>query len=328
MSMDLHINSYGTLLHKEGEMFVFVLKDEKQKISPKKLKSIVVSTSARITTDAIKLAVDNNIDIVLTDDFGSPYGRFWHCKFGSTAFIRRRQLEIFTGEEGLELSKKWIIRKVESGLEHLKKLEYKRSSKVEKIEMEIKEMKGYLDKISELEGIVTENAGTLRGYEGNAAKHYYATISYLIPEKYKFDGRSFRPAKDEYNAMLNYCFGILYSKIEKALIIAGLDPFVGILHTDNYNKKSLVFDFIENYRFLAWETVFKCFSRKQVNDSYFDKIYGGLKLNKEGKKFMVGKFLEKLNEHHIYNRRKLSYENIVQHEAHQLANSLIEKDGE
>jgi CRISPR-associated protein Cas1 len=42
--------------------------------------------------------------------------------------------------------------------------------------------------------------------------------------------------------MLNYSYGVLYSLVEKACILAGLDPFVGFLHTDNYNKKSLVFD--------------------------------------------------------------------------------------
>ncbi len=32
--------------------------------------------------------------------------------------------------------------------------------------------------------------------------------------------------------------------VEKACIIAGLDPYVGFIHTDHYNKLSLVFDFL------------------------------------------------------------------------------------
>ncbi|MFO7558792.1 MAG: CRISPR-associated endonuclease Cas1 [Desulfobacterales bacterium] len=58
-----------------------------------------------------------------------------------------------------------------------------------------------------------------------------------MPEKYQFSGRSRRPAKDPFNAVLNYCYGMLYSRVEKACILSGLDPFVGFLHTDNYNKK-------------------------------------------------------------------------------------------
>ena len=137
MSMDLYINSYGTYLHKVGEMFELEAeldgKKIKQKISPLKIKSIIISTSARITTDAIKLAVENNIDIVMLDDFGNPYGRFWHSKFGSTAYIRRKQIEKFESLEGLELAKKWLGIKIESNIEHLKELQYKRQSKAEKI---------------------------------------------------------------------------------------------------------------------------------------------------------------------------------------------------
>src|SRR5690625_2083700 len=48
--------------------------------------------------------------------------------------------------------------------------------------------------------------------------------------------------------MINYAYGMLYGKVEGALIKAGLDPYVGIFHRDDYNRSALVFDFIENYR--------------------------------------------------------------------------------
>ena len=69
-----------------------------------------------------------------------------------------------------------------------------------------------------------------------------------MPEKYKFESRSRNPAKDEFNTLLNYGYGVLYSMVEKACIIAGLDQYIGFLHTDNYNKKSLVFDVIVLFR--------------------------------------------------------------------------------
>ncbi len=330
MSMDLYINSYGTYLHKVGEMFELEAeldgKKIKQKISPLKIKSIIISTSARITTDAIKLAVENNIDIVMLDDFGNPYGRFWHSKFGSTAYIRRKQIEKFESLEGLELAKKWLGIKIESNIEHLKELQYKRQSKSEKIEEEVENIKKYLVKIYSVDTKIEESRNTLMGYEGNASKHYYRTLAYLIPEEFKFNGRSSRPAKDEFNAMLNYAFGVLYGKVEKALIIAGLDPFVGVLHTDNYNKKSLVFDVIEQYRFIAINTVFSLFSRKKVNKKHFDKIYGGFKLNKEGKVLLLSSLVEKLEKRKKYNGRLLTNLDIIQHESHQLANFLIGKE--
>ena len=262
-------------------MFELEIDGKKTKIAPSKVRSIIISTHAQITTDAIKLALDNNIDIVLMDDFGNPYGRFWHSRFGSTAFIRRRQLEVFESDEGITFVKEWIKNKIENFIKHLKDLEYKRHSKKNEIDKRIEEISGYIGKIDKLEGDIENQKESLRGYEGNAGKLYFDILSYLIPEPFKFEGRSFRPAKDEFNAMLNYAFGVLYGKVEKACIIAGLDPFVGIMHTDNYNKKSLVFDLIENYRHLATRSVFSLFSKKKVNKSFFDTIKNGIKLNKE-----------------------------------------------
>ena len=54
----------------------------------------------------------------------------------------------------------------------------------------------------------------------------------LVPEAYRFEGRSRQPAQDGCNTMLNYSYGVLYSLVERACICAGLDPFVGFLHTD------------------------------------------------------------------------------------------------
>lgn len=324
--MDLYVNSYGTYIHKVGGMFELELDGKKTKISPKKVRSIIISTHVRLTSDVIRLAVDNNIDVVMLNDYGEPYGRFWHSRFGSTAAIRRKQIEIFDSEESIDFIKEWICRKIENSMGHLKELEYKRHDRVGEIEEEITKMKGYMEEIYRLEIEDEKWREKIRSYEGNSSKAYYKVLSYLIPDPYKFNGRTRRPGKDEFNCMLNYAFGVLYSKVEKTIIIAGLDPNIGILHTDNYNKKSLVFDIIEKYRFIANRTVFALFSMKRVNKSYFDKIYGGYSLNKEGKKVLLIALSEKLDKRKIYNGKKMTNLQIIQHESHELANSLIVGD--
>lgn len=60
-------------------------------------------------------------------------------------------------------------------------------------------------------------------------------------------GRSI-PRFDPVNALLNYGYGILYGRIEGELIKTGIDPYVGVLHRDNYNRPVLVYDVIERYR--------------------------------------------------------------------------------
>lgn len=324
--MDLYVNTYGTYIHKCDEMFELEIEGKKTKIAPAKVNSLVVSTSVMITSDVIKLALDHNIDVVFVDEFGDPYGRCWHAKFGSTAFIRRRQLEIFESPEGLHYAVGWITNKIQHEIDHLKALEYKRHAKASFIENEINEIGIFIEQLGGIAGTLEEKRATIMAYEGNAAKRYYGVLSELIPDSYRFNGRSSRPAKDEFNCLLNYAFGVLYGKVEKAVIIAGLDPFVGILHTDNYNKRSFVFDFIENYRHHAVSCVFALFSRKMVNKEYFEKIRGGLTLNKEGKKFLIQHFTETLTRTIRYDGKNIEAGDCILRDCHKLANALIGKE--
>lgn len=149
-----------------------------------------------------------------------------------------------------------------------------------------------------------------------------------MPEKYQFKGRSRRPAKDPFNAVLNYCFGVLYSRVEKACIISGLDPYIGFLHTDNYNKKSLVFDFIEPFRIYAEQTAVYLFTGKKIKDNYFDISESSVSLNKTGKPFIIEAFNSHLEESVRYQKRKVKRKYIIQHESHKMANILLADDKE
>lgn len=56
------------------------------------------------------------------------------------------------------------------------------------------------------------------------------------------------PAFDAFNSLLNYLYGMLYVMVEMALVKAGIDPYMGILHADEYQKITMVYDCIEPYR--------------------------------------------------------------------------------
>jgi len=164
------------------------------------------------------------------------------------------------------------------------------------------------------------------GLEGTAGRLYFETINYVLPQPYQFNGRSSRPAKDSFNAFLNYAYGILYTRIEKALILAGLDPYVGYLHRDDYNQKSMVFDFIEPFRIFVEVPVFRLFTAKKVNKAHIDEITNGVTLNKEGKELLIKALNDYLEEDSIrYKNRNQTRANIIQQEAHTYANQLIEK---
>jgi len=324
--MQLIINTYGAYIKKKDDLFQVKTDKASFEISPKKVSSILISTAATITTDAIKLAVDYNIDIIFLDEYGAPYARIWHSKLGSTVLIRRRQLEFSMDERGVSLAKKWIITKLENHIEFLQKLLAYRENRRTDIQPVIETITATVGKIKKLTGDLDKVRGSLLGYEGSAGKTYFELISKLLPEQYRFSARSRMPAKDSFNAMLNYGYGILYSMVEKACIIAGLDPYVGFVHTDNYNKKSLVFDLMELFRVFVEKVVVYQFTQKFVKQEFFDKIPKGIKLNDAGKKFFLLKFNDYFDKRIRYGGRNIKIRDIIQFELHKIANSFIKEE--
>ncbi len=322
--MQLVINTYGSYLRKNGDCFLVKNEDKVFEVSVKKVESILIATSAYISTDAIKFAMDNNIDIVFLDEFGDPYGRVWHSKLGSTTLIRRRQLEMAENIEGLELAKEWITTKFQNQIEFLHKLGTTRPEKTERLQVYISRVEEAKSRLLNLEGTIEDKRGTIMGIEGSTGKSYFEALSFIMPDRYRFEGRSRNPAKDEFNCLLNYGYGVLYSLVEKACIIAGLDPYIGFLHTDNYNKKSLVFDLIEMFRIFTEETVVYLFSGRKVKVEYFDEVKGGFTLNKEGKAVLIESLNKTLAETIRYRGRNIQKRNIIQFECHAVANRLIQ----
>jgi CRISPR-associated protein Cas1 len=150
--------------------------------------------------------------------------------------------------------------------------------------------------MDDLEGTPDELRGTVMGLEGSAGRIYFQTLGKLLPDRYGFGGRSRNPAGDRFNAFLNYGYGVLYSKVEASCVIAGLDPYIGFIHADNYNKVSLVFDLIEMFRIFVEEPVFYLFSKRQVSNEHVDEVKGGVRLNEAGRALLIETFNDHMEE--------------------------------
>lgn len=324
--MELVINTNGAYLSKIDERFQVTVDGIKQEFSCKKVDKILITTAASVTTDALKLAIENNIDVVFLEYNGKPFGRVWHSKLGSITTIRRNQLKLSEIELGTEFVKDWILQKIDNQINHLNKLILNRSDeKIEIIRTAISTMEEHKQEIMKLNNVPIDLIrGILEGHEGFCAKIYFKTLSELIPEKYIFNGRSKNPAQDQFNCMLNYSYGVLYSNVEKGCIIAGLDPYIGIMHTDNYNKTALVFDLIEMYRGYMDEIVFGLFSRRKVKQDMFDKVEGGgYWLNKTGKQFLIETINNRFEDKVKYKGRMIKLNNIIKYDCHNIANRIL-----
>jgi len=331
--MNLVLTTFGTYLHRSGEMFIVNIKDEKKEFSARKVRSILITTGASLSTDAIQLAVEKNIDIVFIDQMGNPYGRFWHDRPSSTILIRREQLRLADTEQGLHFAVSWIQRKLDNQIVFLRESRERRSRLSAQLTEKINVLSASHTSIIQLNGTLDDVRGTLMGIEGRAGRTYWEAINLLLPENFKFAGRSRNPAKDEFNCLLNYAYAVLYSIVDRACVLAGLDPYVGFVHTDHYQKKSFVFDLIECYRIWVDQTVVGLFAARKVKQNQFDRLQNGLRLNKEGKEVLIESLEKYLDESIRYRNRNIKRRDTVQFDCHYLANSWIgrikdENDGD
>ncbi|MDZ7691717.1 MAG: CRISPR-associated endonuclease Cas1 [Balneolaceae bacterium] len=330
--MQLYITTYGSYLHIRDDMFEIKYHEDgeeiKKKVAAHKVQSIVMDRGTSLSWSAIKKALTHNIDIVFTEGDGAPLGRVWHSKLGSTTRIRKRQLQASMNTEAVQWITRWVADKMERQADLLKDLKRHRKATADQIQAVIDKLDELRKKTLKLEGDhIDDIAGTVRGLEGTAGRIYFTLLSDLLAKRYRFNGRNSRPAEDPFNAFLNYGYGMLYSKIEHCIMIAGLDPYIGFLHRDDYNQTSFVFDFIEPYRPFVDLTVFRLFSGKKISQAHYRDITNGIGLTKEGKKLIVGAFIERFEEEKIrYRGRNQTRLNAIQQDAHTFANQLIEPE--
>jgi len=261
------------------------------------------------------------------DQKGDPYGRVWSSKLGSTVLIRRRQLDISRSKAGGELALGWVQEKLQNQVDFLDELARRRNEeKQEMIAESVRGINSNAEKLNNLEGTPDDLRGEVMGLEGSAGRIYFRTLGELLPDRYEFNGRSRNPAGDRFNAFINYGYGILYSKVESSCVIAGLDPYIGFIHADNYNKVSLVFDLIEMFRIFVEEPVFYLFSKRKVSDEHIDEVSGGVRLNESGRELLIQSFNDHMEEGIRYQGRNIKRKNVIQYRCHKIANSFVEDD--
>lgn len=304
--MELVLNTFGISLSRDNEAFVITHKDGRQRIPVIGIKSIQISRGAQITSDAVMLAIENEIEIMFMDKSGVPVGRVWSPKYGSISTIRKGQLNFTFTKDALLWIKEIISQKIENQQALLLMMRTEDSATDNLRNKSISRLEDYRTKIAKLDGeIVSDVASQLRGWEGVSSKIYFETLNHFIPEEYRFAARSQHPAMDVVNALLNYGYGLLYGKIEGALIKAGIDPYVGIMHRDDYNRPVLVYDVIEIYRIWVDYVVYSLVAQRVITDDYYSvREDGSYWLEGLGRRVLIQSMNDYLEE--VVNQRGVS----------------------
>lgn len=281
----LYVEEYGAVIGIEENRFrVRYHNEEKTYIPAELLEGIVILGKAQLTTQCIEECLKRGIPVSFLSKAGNYFGRMISTGHVKTT-IQRKQCFLYDTEFAVELAKKIIRAKIKNQLTVVRR--YKKEDSDELTEC-IKMMSICIEKIER-----TEQIQGLIGYEGQAAKHYFKALSILVDSSFKFQGRSRRPPKDEFNSMISLGYSIMMNEIYSQIELRGLNPYFGFLHRDAERHPTLVSDLLEEWRAVVVDSVvMSMINGHEIlpEDFQIDPEFGGYYMRKEGLK----KFLKKL----------------------------------
>lgn len=321
---EIYLNNYGQFLGKKSERLVVKEKGKIKREEPffKINRVIITSKGISLSTDAIEECMKRGIQIDFLNFKNEPYAKLSSPFLQGTVKTRRAQLTAFDDKRGVSLAKAFVIGKVNNQvnlLKYMSKYRKKRNPEIyDYMCKRIEEIEKMINEISVIEDekidLIRQDIMTL---EAHAAKKYWQTIAKILPEEVKFTGRETRGAVDLVNSMLNYGYAILYSHVQGAVILAGLDPFAGFMHVDRSGRASLVLDFVEEFR------------QQTVDKTIFAMINRGTnlevkenRLTKKTKNKFRKKLKKKFDSYHQYEGKKEKIKNIIQMQARHIATHL------
>ncbi|MCL4871737.1 MAG: CRISPR-associated endonuclease Cas1 [Anaerolineae bacterium] len=294
------------------------------------LESITIANSGvSISADAIRACTEHGIPIHFLSGRGSPYASLYSSGLVGTVLTRRAQLNAYNTALGWQVALAFTSGKIDNQAALLKYAAKYRKETNPDLHQELRllaveiidhqEEIRALDTIARHEGYYIEEVREqIFSIEGRAAQKYWRGIELLLPERLAWPGRRGRGATDPFNSALNYGYGILYGEIHRAIVLAGLDPYAGFIHTDRPGKPSLVLDLIEEFRAPIVDRTMLGLVNKGVKLEQDEK---GL-LTETTRKQLAQKVLDRLESAELYEQKRHTLRHIIQTQARRLATYL------
>jgi len=333
ITQHLIVEEFGAYIGKHSERLKVTKKGETLAQAPLlHLESVLITgPGVSISADAVRECAERGIPIHFISGSGTAYASLYSAGLTGTVLTRRAQLEAFKDGRGLAAAMAFASGKIQNQANLLKYMaKYRKETApelYEELRLRSDEVRDHVFELEQVRRLPEMRDGTatiddmrseLMGIEGRAAQRYWGAIKQVLPEACGWPGREGRGASDPVNGALNYGYGILYGQVERALVLAGLDPYAGFAHADRPGKPSLTLDFIEEFR------------QPVVDRTVFGLVNKGVKLEQDDRKrftpetakMLAGKILERLESNEPYEGKKHPLRAIIQSQARHLATFL------
>lgn len=323
--MQLIIDTANTDISVRNKCFFITNQEVQRQISPGRISSISITVNCTINAAAIKLAAHHQIPILFYNNFGTIQARMYSPYFSNLASLRKKQY-LFSQSP---IATRWLLDLlITKGQEQIRNIQraYKRKGKP------AVEYQTYVTQISEIikqmaaaEALpIASLRSTILGWEGSIGRIYFSALQLIMPDAFKFGNRSRKPATDYFNAGLNYLYGMTYGVVESGIFAKGLDPGVGILHVDAYQKPTLAFDLIEPFRPIIDRILLNLIWEDKLSEEHFIPKEQGYWISKAGKRIVVESFADFLNQRMEYREEIRRLKDHIYGESNRLGNLIDE----
>lgn len=320
--MELIVEGHGTFLAKhQGRLRVSRARQLLQEVPLLHLERIIIiDNGVALSSDVIRVCSEEGIPIHFLGSRGDVIASLYSAGLTGTVLTRRAQLLAYETSQGVLFAKAAIHGKLENQANLLRYIaKYRKETEADlykEIMLIAVEMRDYVHELAQLHpSSIEEGREQLLSVEGRAAQKYWHAIGQIIPPSLQWPGRETRGATDPFNSILNYGYGILYSQVEQAITLAGLDPYGGFLHADRPGKPSLVLDLIEEFRQAVVDRavigmVNKRFAIEQDEDG---------RLSEATRTRLAEKIRERMESTEMYEKKRQTLRFILQNQARHLA---------
>lgn len=337
---NLIVEEFGAFIGKHSERLVVMKGEEKLAQAPLlHLESVLITGhGVSISADAVRECAERGIPIHFVSGTGNAYASLYSAGLTGTVLTRRAQYDALRDARGLRATLAFAQGKITNQANLLKYMgKYRKESAPELFDLLRQCAEQILEHARELERIqnlphaqsgaratVDDWRNEIMGIEGRAAQAYWDAVKHVLPESCGWHGREGRGAKDPINSALNYGYGILYGQIERALVLAGLDPYAGFAHVDRPGKPSLTLDAIEEFRQPVVDRTIFGLANKGVKFEQDEHGY----LVEETRRMIAEKILNRLESSEAYEKKNVPLRVIIQSQARHLATYLRGERGE
>lgn len=324
----LHVLRQGASVGRSAATLILKSLDEAGKFiesrhPSREIGSILLHGHAQISTQALRLCMDQEIAV----HWVTAGGRYLGGLTAGAGRVQRRvrQYQALTDPVmRLRLSRTLVRARIEGQLGYLLRATRGKPSARQGVQPALNAIRQTLEQIP-----LVDSPDTLRGYEGEATAHYLRSINILlsetVPDELHYGGRTRRPPRDRFNALLGYGYSLLQAAVMRAVLAVGLEPAFGFYHTPRSAAHPLVLDLIELFRLALWDlVVIGSINRGQWDlQADFHVTRGGVWLSDQGRRKAIGLFENRLQEswkHPVLNY-SLTYGRTIE-----LESRLLEKE--